>query len=200
MALASQVAQVLQSRPGPNPVTGTLPIQLGGVPIEVPKALLREDAHVAGSRVERLALIAAIADFAPLPPPDPQRIDDPLPDRVTLVLSAARGTKPDRLTHIYSRFLTGEARKVEGGLIRRLFRAESPFADRALYLGVGASRFIALCPVDPGDHGEPCVTDLSFEGIRVELRFDQDYLGDWERLMAKTAALISRLKPTPRAG
>ena len=199
VALGANAALYFRESLEPAPLTGTSKITLAGqskqsgLPITVPKALIRDRTHVAGGRLERLDLAVAIADFSPLPQPSPRRPDARLPDRLALILTAATGTAgpADQFQTLYARFLTGETWSNPGGLIMRRFKTGTPYEDREIYIGAGTGRlFIALCPREAIKGIEPCTANLRQDGVDIELRFDARYLPDWRRFTGETTRLI----------
>lgn len=193
-ALGANATLYLRSEPSSETVRGSSRIDLGGHPIVVPRALIRDRAQMAGGRLDRLDLVVSVADFAPLPLSADREPGKTMPERLAIVLTAA-SSAPDpteMFKTIYARFLARETWSNPGGLVMRRFRAGTPYEDRELYVGAGGKRvFVALCPQDSQREIEPCTTTLRQGGIDVELRFSAAHLPDWRRIVASAQMLIA---------
>lgn len=193
-ALGANAALYLHAQGEPAPVTGTARIDLGGRPIEIARALIRDPAQSAGGRLDRVDLMVQAADFTPMPRMSAKEPRRPMPDGVSILLSAA-GSTPDPaelFQNVYARFLARETWSNPGGLAMRRFRSGTPYEDRELYLGAGGKRvFIALCPLDNHREVEPCTSVLRQDGLDIELRFHARLLPEWRRLTASALALTT---------
>jgi len=94
----------------------------------------------------------------------------------------------------YGPYLEAEAQVAEGGLLRRRFEADSPYAGEDLYLAPpDGEEFYARCqrPKIPSD-GLPatCLSEFSLENLRLDMRFDAAWLGDWAHLRANALLLV----------
>jgi hypothetical protein len=94
----------------------------------------------------------------------------------------------------YGPFLSAEAQVTRGGLLRRRFEDDSPFAGDDLYLAPpDGQEFFARCDRAkiPSD-GLPntCVSEFRVENLSIVARFDPDWLGDWRRLRANAVLLV----------
>ncbi|OAS22616.1 hypothetical protein A5481_19510 [Methylobacterium platani] len=96
----------------------------------------------------------------------------------------------------YARFLTAEAQPVPEGLMRRRFRAGTPFEGEDLYLAEGdGSRFAARCAT--GRVPEPdaaCLSEIRIGALALRLRFSADRLPAWA---AGLAGLERLFGPSP---
>lgn len=195
-ALGANAALFLRDTGSTTMPTGQAQIDLGRLALNVPRALIRDRAQMAGGRLDRLDLAVNAVTFQPLPPAtasDPVR---PLPERLSIILVPARGEAlaVDLFQTVYARFLTREAGANPGGLVLRRFRQGTPYEDRELYLGVGGGRpFVALCPLETHRGTEPCTTTFRIGALDAELRFHARHLPEWRRLMQDSAALVEAL-------
>ncbi|AWN49781.1 hypothetical protein DK419_00775 [Methylobacterium terrae] len=86
----------------------------------------------------------------------------------------------------YARFLTAEAQPTAGGLMRRRFRAGTPFEGEDLYLAEGeGSRFAARCTT--GRAPEPdaaCLSEIRVGSLALRLRFSAERLPAWSAGLA----------------
>ena len=209
-ALGANAALLLRSDPAAEVLEGSVEVNLSGRKVAVPRALIRDRAQMAGGRLDRLDLAVAIADFSAIPQPSTLDQNKPMPDRLSLVLSAATVAAPDSMTlfqTVYARFLARETWSNPGGLVMRRFRPGTPYEDRELYIGAGGRQiFIALCPQEvapapsqtnarqknPRDI-EPCTSFVRQNGLDAELRFNARHLPEWRRLAASSLDLIAGL-------
>ncbi|MGY2047255.1 hypothetical protein [Methylobacterium sp. JK268] len=99
----------------------------------------------------------------------------------------------------YARFLTAEIEPSPGGLLRRRFRAGSPFEGEDLYLAQAeGGRFAARCAVDPGPEPEgACLSEVQFGDLSLRLRFAAERLPGWQ---AALQALERLFGPDPAKG
>ncbi len=94
----------------------------------------------------------------------------------------------------YGPFLASEAQVTQGGLLRRRFDDDSPFAGEDLYLAPpDGEEFFARCDRAkiPSD-GLPnvCTSEFRVENLSIGARFDPAWLGDWRRLQANAVFLV----------
>lgn len=199
-ALGANAALLMRQGPARAPALGTAKVELGRITLAVPQALIRERAQLAGGRLDRLDLAMNIQTFEPLPQPSAEDPFRPMPERLTLILTASRGgPMPAELFQtLYARFLTRETWSNPGGLVMRRFRQGTPYEDRELYLGVGGRRpFVALCPIDAHRETEPCLTRIRVGELDAELRFNARHLPEWRRILQEASTLAESL-PVPQ--
>jgi hypothetical protein len=125
-----------------------------------------------------------------------------MPDRLSLVLTAASTATPDAMTlfqTVYARFLGRETWSNPGGLVMRRFRQGTPYEDRELYIGAGGRQiFIALCPQENLAQAhqrdiEPCTALVRQGGLDAELRFSARHLPEWRKITASSLDLMAGL-------
>ncbi len=197
-ALGANAALFLRADPDAETARGTSQVTLGGRTLEVPRALIRDRAQIAGGRLDRLDLSVNAGDFTPLARPSVKDTNQPMPERLSIILTAnGTGADPTELFQtVYARFLARETWSNPGGLVMRRFRPGTPYEDRELYIGAGGRRiFIALCPQDSEREIEPCTTMLRQDGLTMELRFNARYLPEWRRITGSTLAMIAEFGP-----
>jgi hypothetical protein len=200
IALGANAALMMRGdKPVARALTGTSRIELGGRFYDIPRALFRDRAQLAGGRLDRLDLAVSAEDFSSLPQPSAETARETGPDPLTLIITPS-GSAPDPVTlfqNVYARFFARETWSNPGGLIMRRFRAGTPYEDREIYIGAGGTRtFVALCPLDAQRGLEPCTTTMRQDGLDIELRFAARHLPDWRRL---TAAALRRVASLPVA-
>lgn len=196
-ALGANAALLLRSDAAVETFVGTVEVNLGGQKITVPRALIRDQSHMAGGRLDRLDLAMSISDFSAIPQPSSWEPNRPMPERLSLALTSTAATAPDAMDlfqTVYARFLGREAWSNPGGLVMRRFRQGTPYEDRELYIGAGGRRvFIALCPHDSQREIEPCTALMRQDGLDAELRFNARHLPEWRRIATTTQALLAEL-------
>ncbi|MGE7418980.1 hypothetical protein [Methylobacterium tarhaniae] len=86
----------------------------------------------------------------------------------------------------YARFLTAEAQPLPDGLMRRRFRAGTPFEGEDLYLAQGeGSRFAARCATGPvPDPDAACLSEVRVGALSLRLRFSAERLPSWSAGLA----------------
>lgn len=196
-ALGANAALYLRAEKDTEIITGTSEVSLAGRKLNVPRAIIRDRAQMAGGRLDRLDLAVNILDFSPIPQPSTRDPNRPMPDRLTMILTPS-GNAPDSTAlfqTVYARFLSGETTQSQAGLVMRRFRAGTPYEDRELFIGAGGRQpFIALCPRDPQlREMEPCTTLLRREGLDAELRVNARHLSDWRRITIAASELVAEL-------
>jgi hypothetical protein len=94
----------------------------------------------------------------------------------------------------YGPYLAPEAQVTQGGLLRRRFADDSPYAGEDLYLAPpDGEDFFARCqrPKIPADGlPETCLSEFRIDGLLLQMRFDPAWLGDWARLRANALQLM----------
>lgn len=152
---------------------------------------------------DRVELVALAPDFTP-GAADPRRLpavgETDATGRNQIFLSIEPAPKGDARASAaspaqrYGPFLAAEAQVTQGGLLRRRFEDNSPFASEDLYLSPpDGEEFSARCqrPKIPSD-GLPsaCTSEFRIEDLSIEARFDPVWLGDWRRLRANALLLV----------
>lgn len=196
VALGANAALYLRTDKGAEAVTGASRVTLGGKVLNVPRALIRDRAQMAGGRLDRLDLALAPATLGALAQPSPLEAEARLPDHLALVIAPQSGEpgSADLFQNVYARFLARETWSNPGGLVMRRFRPGTPYEDRELYLGVGGKKsFVALCPLEALRETEPCTTSFRQDGLDIEMRFNARHLPDWRRLTAAAGDLVAGL-------
>ncbi|BCM83663.1 hypothetical protein [Methylobacterium indicum] len=86
----------------------------------------------------------------------------------------------------YARFLTAEAQPLPEGLMRRRFRAGTPFEGEDLYLAEGeGGRFAARCATGPSPEPEAaCLSEVRIGALSLRLRFAAERLPSWSAGLA----------------
>jgi hypothetical protein len=94
----------------------------------------------------------------------------------------------------YAPYLTPEAQIVEGGLLRRRFADDSPYAGEDLFLAApDGEEFFARCqrPRIPADGlPETCLSEFRIGDLMLQMRFDPVWLAQWSQLRANAFRLI----------
>jgi hypothetical protein len=181
--------------PAPPPPE-TLTFDIGGQRLRFASAYVRMPETIEPDRVD---LVVRAPDFAPAAAtparlPAAGEVDDKGRTQIFLTLTPA--AKLDRNAppaERYAPFLASEAQVTEGGLLRRRFEDNSPYAGEDLYLAPpDGEDFFARCqrPRIPSD-GLPdaCLSDFRVDGVMVQMRFDPVWLAEWQHLRGNALQL-----------
>jgi hypothetical protein len=113
---------------------------------------------------------------------------------LVFVTSDASLPPSERVKQLYSRFLSSEATPAAGGLIRRQFRAGTPYEGETLFLSPPEGRaFAARC--QSGEFGSmelTCFAEIRHAGYDIQIQLARRDLALWERI-------VSRVKQIPAA-
>jgi hypothetical protein len=193
VALGANAALLLRGEDKPEPITGETRAVLGGAPVLVPRAFVREPAQWAGGRLERFDLQMRADDFSPLPPRTSLTALQPEPERISLVLTAVQpgSGAAERFQLLYSRFVSAETKNRADGLVTRGFRPGTPYEDREIHIGAGIGRhFYVLCPKGEVARIEPCIAQVTSGPVQAEIRFLAARLNDWKRIGTEMARML----------
>ncbi len=91
----------------------------------------------------------------------------------------------DRPRLIYARFLSGDASTFGGNLVRRSFRADTPYEGEVLLLAPPEGRsFAARCGIaDDGPVAPSCSAELRRNGLDIQLQMAQSDVRYWEQIV-----------------
>jgi hypothetical protein len=160
-AVAVALGAYLVTRPAPDPA---------GAAVAVPAVFTRAE-----SPPVRIAFRALTGDAGDLNEP--------------IVLSWRRAdgslAPAERPAVLYARFVSPDASRSDGGLIRRRFRNGTPYEGEDLFVAPPDGRgFWARCPSAQveGDSSGRCLSEMRVGGRDVQLRFAPALLSRWELL------------------
>ncbi|MEK4035661.1 hypothetical protein WOC76_05175 [Methylocystis sp. IM3] len=172
--------------------------KVGGVSLAYARAYARDDATAAGGLTDRLGFVVSFPDFSPLPM---DRRSQPR-SSITMVLTTKEdGPEPqDRLTKVYTHFLTPDTLVGPGGLVRRRFEAGSPYDLEELFVAAPDGRnFFARClKRETRTPGEDCFSVFRDGALDVELRYPASLLEQWDALYDGSRALVRRMRARAR--
>ncbi|MFE1600951.1 hypothetical protein [Methylobacterium sp. ID0610] len=104
-------------------------------------------------------------------------------DRLHVTVTRAPATEaPLSPARRYARFLTAQVEPLADGLVRRRFKAGSPFEGEDLYLAqADGSRFAARCAVEVAVSAPDtaCLSEVQAGDLSFRLRFAADRLPAW---------------------
>ena len=174
-------------------------IQLGGVSLQIPAALIRPGPQRDGGELSRLDLALDSTDFGAAKPRPASADAASGLDRVFLVALTRPDTIGDpaaRLNELHGRFLEPDLANGPAGLMLRRFRAASPYAGEELLFAPPDGRlFWARCPTPieapRGALAPVCLTELRRDGLDLQLRFDPSQLERWAEMEAGLTALLA---------
>ncbi len=170
LALTGAVAAWLARPPGPaGPVVVA---NLAPRPIVLPAAWFVRPGAAAEATPERIDLAIPWSDLTGSALPGLMRVTATRAPETEAPLSPARR---------YARFLTAEAQPLAEGLMRRRFRAGTPFEGEDLYLAQGeGSRFAARCATGAvPDPDAACLSEIRVGSLSLRLRFSAERLPSW---------------------
>ncbi|GJD49954.1 hypothetical protein OPKNFCMD_2690 [Methylobacterium crusticola] len=157
----------------PPTVAGTRTVaRLAPAPLSLPSGWFVRPGSVADATPDRLDLAIPWGDL--VGGSDPTRM------RVT-VTRAPETEAPLSPARRYARFLTAETQPQPEGLMRRRFRAGTPFEGEDLYLAqADGSRFAARCATGSvPDPEAACLSEVRVGNLSLRLRFAADRLSSW---------------------
>lgn len=190
--------------PAPAPVEA-LTFDIGGQRLRFASTYVRLSDAVEPDRVD---LVVRAPDFTPAATtparlPAPGETDDGKAARsgraqvfltltqVPKVSGRAGSVSP---AERYGPYLSPEAQVTEGGLLRRRFEDNSPYANEDLFLAPpDGEDFFARCPRPkiPSDGlPETCLAEFRVDRLLLQMRFDPAWLGDWAKLRANALNLV----------
>jgi hypothetical protein len=188
-----------------------LPVTVGGVLFEVPPAAIRSKLQRHPGQHERIDLVFAWPDLSP--PPDKAAVRDNRPideENATAALAAAEndrlfvtvvgqaGVLPplDRLRTIYPRYLGPQAAAGPDGLTVLPFRGSTPYdGEDLVYPANNPEQFFARCTRAGGAVPGTCISESTFGGAQIAIRFPRDWLSDWRNVAAGFDRLEAQLRP-----
>jgi hypothetical protein len=186
--------------PAPPP-SETLTFDIGGQRLRFASPYVRMTETIEPDRVD---LVVRAPDFTPAAAtparlPAAGEVDEKGRTQIFLTLTPAQ--KLDRNAapaERYAPYLAPEAQVTEGGLLRRRFEDNSPYAGEDLYLAPpDGEDFFARCqrPRIPSD-GLPdaCLSETRIDGLMLQMRFDPVWLADWQHLRANALQLTRAAK------
>ncbi|WP_374547840.1 hypothetical protein [Rhodoblastus sp.] len=148
---------------------------------------------------DRIDLVVRAPDFAPAAAtparlPATGEADDRGRAQIFLTLAPAPKAAPAAPAERYGPYLAPDVQVAEGGLLRRRFEDNSPYAGEDLYLAPpDGEDFFARCqrPKIPADGlPESCLAEFRIDRLLLQMRFDPAWLGDWAKLHANALNLI----------
>lgn len=171
-ALAAWAGSVAVRSP-PEAADAVVSVPIAGRPVSLPTAWLR------AREGEILELRIPLDAFAGVAAPE---------GAMVLVRIAPREEAmgpAERATQLYARFLSPAAASAEGGLIRREFRAGTPFEGETLHLAPPDGRAFAARCVERGPGGAPetCLAEIRAGATDLRLRLAPEHLGHWQAVV-----------------
>jgi hypothetical protein len=166
---------------------GEMVLALGETTLEIPAALMR--GGTLEPNPQRLDLSVNWSDFGPANPGS----DDSL---AMTLLPAGDNLPPERWpSAVYARYVEADIEVIDGGLLRRKFKDDSPFSGETLYMATsGEGDFAARCADVMADVPTYCMTTFRRGGLDIVLRFRMDHLTHWQEIVGKADALVQKAK------
>jgi hypothetical protein len=138
---------------------------------------------------ERISLRMPLSSLVPESLADPEAM-------VALVFTTSDESIPpsERVKMLYARFLSSEAAPAAGGLIRRQFRAGTPYEGETLFLSPPEGRaFAARCPTGENAGGAlNCFAEIRHAGYDIQIQLAKRDLASWEKVTARLKDMLGR--------
>ncbi|KMO35189.1 hypothetical protein VQ02_17795 [Methylobacterium variabile] len=156
----------------PAPAGPVVVSALTARPLVLPASWLVRPGAAAAAASERIDLAIPWSDLTGSARPGLMRVTATRAPETEAPLSPARR---------YARFLTAEAQLLPEGLMRRRFRAGTPFEGEDLYLAEAeGSRFAARCTTGPVPEPDAaCLSEVRIGSLALRLRFSAERLPEW---------------------
>jgi len=203
-ALAGVIYLLWPRWPGtPASDAPTLPIVVGDVAFNMPRAAIRQAVQRrpgAQSRVDLVYVWPTLAPAAIMTKPEAGAPQPPERLFVTIAEAPATAMTPaERLKTVYPRYATGAPVTDGSGLATASFRPDTPYRNEDLVFDPAApDRFIARCTRDQGLTPGTCLAERFVGGADITVRFARDWLTDWRGVVAAIDRVIGEMQPTER--
>jgi len=177
---------------------GKLPISVGGLLLNVPRAAIRVPVQRRSGAQERIDLAFTFPALTP-PGPRPRMNAETASqstgniDRLFVSVQAHGGAMSplERARAIYTRYFAGGPERLENGLIRQSFADTSPYRAED-WISAQNSDFVARCSRDETTPGM-CLSERRIGGADLTFRFPRAWLSDWTKIAGAMETLIARL-------
>jgi hypothetical protein len=180
-----------------------LPITVGGVTFNVPPAAIRFAMQRRPGAQARIDLVFAWPSLEPpAPAVRPASAAPARPaQRLFVTVAASDSTLPplERLNVIYSRYAAEPEIVGRDGLVRRKFRADSPYhGEELIYDPAVPERFLLRCAPSRDAMRGMCLHERRVLTADVTVRFPRDWLDDWRSVAGGIDGLLAKLRPAVR--
>jgi len=178
----------------------TLPMTIGGMPLNVPPASIRVALQRRTGAQDRIDLVFLWPSLAP---PDPATKITPtdvlnMTDRVFVTIAASDGTPPplQRFKTIYPRYTADSTSTGPDGLLLQSFRSDTPYqGEDLLYEQTAPEHFFVRCTRKSGPTPGMCLHEGRIANADITVRFPRDWLADWKSVASGIDRLIAGLRP-----
>ncbi len=171
-------------------------VTIGETRLTVPAGLIRVPEQRGGGPMARLDLAMDAATMQPAGFRSAEAPDTRSFVFISLEQTRDGGDPANRAEELYNRFLTPEAVEAEGGLIKRAFRAKSPYDDEVLYIAAPDGKaFAARCgPINARAMEPTCLWLIRHGGLDLQVRFNPAHLGEWQKIAAGTFDVLAAMR------
>jgi hypothetical protein len=199
---AVYVAYVLWPRWPETPVAldaPALPIVIAGVQFNIEPAAIRQAVQRRPGMQERIDLAYLWPSLKP-PTPGLKTIDgqpvDPNERLFVTIQSADTLPLMERVQTIYPRYLVPQPQPGPEGLTLRGFRNDTPYkGEELVFESQAPERFMARCALTGVRSSGGCLLERRIGDADIVIRFQRDWLNDWQALAQGIDSLIARLHP-----
>lgn len=179
-----------------------LSVGIGPATLSVNSTLVRNPAQRRDGQAGRLDLALSWPGLEASKPPSPSdagadafALKDVL---LVTILAADDGLDPSALpAQLYGRYLESGVEDGPAGLIRRSFRARSPYEGEVLFIAPpDGRRFAARCELarpSPDSLPHMCIAQFRRDGLDVQLRMDARLLDQWEAIDERLRHLVDKM-------
>jgi hypothetical protein len=181
--------------PAPKPGAQPVAVTVGNARMIVASTLFRVPEQIKGGTLARLDLALDAKSLEPAGSLATQSFK--AAGLIFVSMEEARdGTDPaSRAEDLYSRFLEPETTEGPDELVRRRFRAKSPYNDEELYMAAPDGRaFTARCgPMEARSMPPTCLWLVRHKGLDIQVRFAPEHLSDWQKIAVGIFDLLASL-------
>ena len=177
----------------------TLPMIIGGLPLNVPPASIRVALQRRAGAQDRIDLVFL---WPSLLPPDSSSKPTPadmltMTDRMFVTIALSDNTPPplQRFKTIYPRYTADTASAGPDGLRMQSFRNDTPYqGEDLLYAPTAPERFLVRCTHKSGLAPGMCLHEQRIANADITIRFPRDWLADWQAVAGSIDRLIASLR------
>lgn len=174
-------------------------VSIGNAKLLVPTNLIRSGEKRIDGRTSRLDLALTWPELQPLPANVTAPAALPPADSIIFIAIEPADAAIDpalRPKELYARFLVSEVETGPGTLIRRSFKASSPYGGEVLEIAPPDGEIFAARCLTSDSVETPaarCIWQMRYGEVDIQVRFAPAVLANWERLSDHVRQLVQRI-------